>query len=139
MPGDRVPDHTQRLSISRAERSPMARCCKTARPTSRRMAADRQPGARATHCHRRQAQARRDHRPRRADAAEPRVARLAADGLSNREIAQALFITTRTAKVHLGRVYRKLDITRRSQLAGALTELRDDGREHQSASATAIS
>ena len=37
-------------------------------------------------------------------AGELRVARLAAEGLSNREIAQALFITTRTAKVHLGRV-----------------------------------
>jgi DNA-binding CsgD family transcriptional regulator len=72
-------------------------------------------------------------------AAELRVARLAAEGLTNRDIAQALFITTRTAKVHLGRVYRKLDITRRSQLAGALTGLLDDGREHPSASATAIS
>jgi DNA-binding CsgD family transcriptional regulator len=71
--------------------------------------------------------------------AELRVARLAAEGLTNREIAQALFITTRTAKVHLGRVYRKLEITRRTQLAGALTGLRDDGREHPSASATAIS
>lgn len=72
-------------------------------------------------------------------AAELRVARLAAEGLTNRDIAQALFITTRTVKVHLGRVYRKLDITRRSQLAGALTGLLDDGREHPSASATAIS
>jgi len=41
-------------------------------------------------------------------------------GLTNREIAQALFITTKTAKAHLNRVYRKLDITRRGQLAGAL-------------------
>jgi DNA-binding CsgD family transcriptional regulator len=41
-------------------------------------------------------------------AGELRVARLAADGLTNREIAQALFITTKTAKAHLNRVYRKL-------------------------------
>ena len=53
-------------------------------------------------------------------AGELRVARLAADGRSNREIAQALFITTKTASAHLSRVYRKLDITRRDQLAQAL-------------------
>jgi len=56
-------------------------------------------------------------------ASELRVARLAAQGLANREIAQALFITTRTAKVHLGRAYRKLQITRRDQLASALSGL----------------
>ena len=54
-------------------------------------------------------------------AGELRVARLAADGLTNREIAQALFITTKTAKGHLSHVYRKLEITRRGQLANALT------------------
>jgi DNA-binding NarL/FixJ family response regulator len=43
------------------------------------------------------------------------------EGLTNREIAQALFITTKTAKAHLSRVYRKLGITRRGQLA---TDLR---------------
>jgi len=53
-------------------------------------------------------------------AAELRVARLAADGLTNREVAQALFITTVTAKSHLSHVYRKLGITRRGQLAQAL-------------------
>ena len=42
-------------------------------------------------------------------AGELRVARLAAEGLTNREIAQALFITTKTAKAHLSRVYRKLE------------------------------
>jgi DNA-binding CsgD family transcriptional regulator len=54
-------------------------------------------------------------------AGELRVARLAAEGLTNREIAQALFITTKTAKGHLSRVYRKLEITRRGQLPGALS------------------
>jgi DNA-binding CsgD family transcriptional regulator len=53
-------------------------------------------------------------------AAELRVARLAAEGMSNRQIAQALFITTKTATVHLTRVYRKLGITRRGQLPDAL-------------------
>jgi DNA-binding CsgD family transcriptional regulator len=50
-------------------------------------------------------------------ASELRVARLAAGGRSNREIAQALFITTKTASAHLSRVYRKLAISRRDQLA----------------------
>jgi len=53
-------------------------------------------------------------------ASELRVARLAAAGKTNREIAQMLFITTKTASAHLSRVYRKLDVTRRSQLAEAL-------------------
>ena len=52
---------------------------------------------------------------------ELRVARLAADGLTNREIAQALFITTTTAKTHLSRVYRKLDLTGRDELKRALS------------------
>jgi DNA-binding CsgD family transcriptional regulator len=54
-------------------------------------------------------------------ASELRVARLAAAGRTNREIAQSLFITTKTASAHLSRVYRKLGITRRDQLAKALT------------------
>jgi DNA-binding CsgD family transcriptional regulator len=57
-------------------------------------------------------------------AGELRVARLAAEGLTNREIAQALFITTKTAKGHLSSVYRKLEITRRGQLVNVLTAYR---------------
>jgi DNA-binding CsgD family transcriptional regulator len=53
-------------------------------------------------------------------ASERRVARLAADGASNRDIAQQLFITVKTVEMHLGRVYRKLDITSRGELAQAL-------------------
>jgi DNA-binding CsgD family transcriptional regulator len=45
---------------------------------------------------------------------------MAADGLSNPEIAQALFITRKTVEAHLGNAYRKLDIRGRRQLAGAL-------------------
>jgi DNA-binding CsgD family transcriptional regulator len=59
-------------------------------------------------------------------ASELRVARLAAEGLTNCEIAQALFITTKTAKGHLTRVYRKLEITRRDQLPTALASQPDD-------------
>lgn len=53
-------------------------------------------------------------------ASELRVARMAADGMSNREIAQALFITIRTVTTHLGHAYQKLDIVGREQLADKL-------------------
>jgi DNA-binding CsgD family transcriptional regulator len=72
-------------------------------------------------------------------AGELRVARLAAQGLTNREIAQALFITTMTAKTHLRRVYRKLDITRRGQLQQALTGPLADSSNELGATATSIS
>ncbi len=51
---------------------------------------------------------------------ERRVAELAAQGPTNREIAQTLFVTQRTVEVHLTSVFRKLDISSRSQLAAAL-------------------
>jgi ATP/maltotriose-dependent transcriptional regulator MalT len=57
----------------------------------------------------------------RLTASELRVARMAAEGMTNREIAQALFVTEKTIEVHLTRCYRKLDIQSRSQLARALT------------------
>jgi DNA-binding CsgD family transcriptional regulator len=53
-------------------------------------------------------------------ASERRVAQMAADELSNKEIAQALFVTVKTVEQHLGRVYRKLDISSRRQLSAAL-------------------
>jgi Bacterial regulatory proteins, luxR family len=49
-----------------------------------------------------------------------RVAELAADGQSNPEIAQALFVTRKTVETHLGHVYRKLDISGRAELRRAL-------------------
>jgi DNA-binding CsgD family transcriptional regulator len=51
---------------------------------------------------------------------ERRVAELAADGRSNPEIAQALFVTRKTVETHLGHVYRKLDIAGRGELPQAL-------------------
>ena len=53
-------------------------------------------------------------------ASELRVARRAADGRTNREIAQELFVTMKAVEKHLGSAYRKLDIERRNELAGAL-------------------
>jgi DNA-binding CsgD family transcriptional regulator len=53
---------------------------------------------------------------------ERRVAQMAAEGPTNREIAQALFVTPKTVEVHLSSVYRKLGISSRSQLPPALNE-----------------
>jgi DNA-binding CsgD family transcriptional regulator len=53
-------------------------------------------------------------------ASERRVADLAAEGRSNPEIAQVLFVTRKTVETHLGRVYRKLDIAGRGELPQAL-------------------
>jgi DNA-binding NarL/FixJ family response regulator len=55
-------------------------------------------------------------------ASERRIAAMAADGPSNPEIAQALFITKKTVEAHLGSAYRKLDIHSRNRLAAALRD-----------------
>jgi DNA-binding CsgD family transcriptional regulator/tetratricopeptide (TPR) repeat protein len=67
-------------------------------------------------------------RPRRArltgveslTGSELRVARMAADRLTNREIAQALFVTVRTVEGHLTHAYGKLGIRTRGELGQAL-------------------
>jgi DNA-binding NarL/FixJ family response regulator len=51
---------------------------------------------------------------------ELRVARMAADGMTNAAIAQALFVTLRTVEMHLSNAYRKLQIDSRTQLPAAL-------------------
>jgi DNA-binding CsgD family transcriptional regulator len=53
-------------------------------------------------------------------ASERRVADMASGGQSNKDIAQALYVTPKTVEVHLGNVYRKLGIKSRRDLAGAL-------------------
>jgi DNA-binding CsgD family transcriptional regulator len=53
-------------------------------------------------------------------ASERRVAALASDGASNRDIAQTLFVTPKTVEVHLSNVYRKLGIRSRRELGRAL-------------------
>jgi DNA-binding CsgD family transcriptional regulator len=53
-------------------------------------------------------------------SSERRVAHLAADGMSNKEIAQTLFVTIKTVEVHLSHAYRKLEIGSRAQLHKAL-------------------
>jgi len=51
-------------------------------------------------------------------------------GLTNRQIAQRLFVTQDTVETHLRHVFQKLDIASRSQLAPAL----DDNRERRGSS-----
>jgi DNA-binding CsgD family transcriptional regulator len=53
-------------------------------------------------------------------ASERRIAELAAEGLSNREIAQTLFVTARTVEGHLTHVFYKLDVKARTALPAAL-------------------
>jgi DNA-binding CsgD family transcriptional regulator len=51
---------------------------------------------------------------------ELQIAQLAAEGLSNREIGQQLYLSHRTVGTHLYRVFPKLGITSRSELRGLL-------------------
>jgi hypothetical protein len=48
------------------------------------------------------------------------VAELAARGLTNRQIAQTLFVTSKTVETHLSHVYTKLGIASRSELTAKL-------------------
>ena len=58
--------------------------------------------------------------PKALTAAEWRVCQQAAEGQTNREIAQALFVTEKTVERHLSSAYHKLGIRSRHQLAAAI-------------------
>ncbi|MES4889443.1 AAA family ATPase [Streptomyces sp. NPDC096012] len=61
--------------------------------------------------------------------AEHRTALLAAEGLTNKEIADRLYVTRRTVELHLSRVYRKLSVSGRTDLPAAVADqLPDPGR-----------
>ncbi len=62
-----------------------------------------------------------------ADALSPserRVVALAIEGLTNRQIAEALFVTRKAVEWHLGNAYRKLDVRSRRELPEALGQAR---------------
>ena len=51
---------------------------------------------------------------------ELQIAQLAAEGLSNREIGEQLYLSHRTVESHLYRLFPKLGVTSRAQLRDAL-------------------
>jgi DNA-binding CsgD family transcriptional regulator len=58
---------------------------------------------------------------------ELRVAEMAAEGMMNKEIAQALFVTLRTVEMHLSNAYGKLEISSRDQLPEVLGAMSREG------------
>jgi DNA-binding CsgD family transcriptional regulator len=56
-------------------------------------------------------------------AAERRVADLAASGATNKEIAAELFMSVKTVEAHLSRVYRKLNVRSRTELAPHISQV----------------
>jgi DNA-binding CsgD family transcriptional regulator len=69
-------------------------------------------------------------RPRRSAVSGPgsltpterRVAELAASGLTNRQLAEALFVTVKTVETHLARAYQKLGTRSRAELTRLIGE-----------------
>jgi DNA-binding CsgD family transcriptional regulator len=61
------------------------------------------------------------HGPGALTPAELRTAEMAAAGMSNRDVAQALFVSTKTVETQLSQAYAKLGIASRAELAQALT------------------
>ena len=53
---------------------------------------------------------------------ERRIAELAAEGRSNKEIATALYVTPKTVGTQLSRIYRKVGVHSRTELANRLSE-----------------
>lgn len=58
--------------------------------------------------------------PESLTASELRIAEMVASGLTNQQVAEALFVTSKTVENHLGRVYQKLGIHSRDAIADAL-------------------
>jgi DNA-binding NarL/FixJ family response regulator len=69
---------------------------------------------------------RRAFDPTRLTAQELAVARLVAEGLSNRQVAAELFVSIKTVQFHLTHIYSKLGLSSRAELAA---RLRDDGTD----------
>ncbi|MQA85077.1 MAG: AAA family ATPase [Streptosporangiales bacterium] len=66
--------------------------------------------------------------PVRLTRREREIAELVAQGLSSREIAEALVVSTRTVTTHLSRIYAKLGVSSRTALAAALARTQGKGQ-----------
>ncbi|MGO3150315.1 MAG: response regulator transcription factor, partial [Glutamicibacter ardleyensis] len=55
-------------------------------------------------------------------AQEQTVAKLVCDGASNRRVAEELFISTKTVQYHLTKIYAKLAVSTRTELAALTRE-----------------
>jgi DNA-binding CsgD family transcriptional regulator len=62
--------------------------------------------------------------------AERAIATLAAEGLSNPQIGDRLYVSRRTVQTHLAHVFAKLDITSRAQLAAEVARHREQPAQH---------
>jgi DNA-binding NarL/FixJ family response regulator len=63
-------------------------------------------------------------------ASEQRIAELAASGLTNKQVAEAAFVSPKTVEANLGRVYRKLGIRSRAELGAHMAgRAREDGAQ----------
>ena len=56
-------------------------------------------------------------------ASERRIAQMAVSGMTNRDIAQALFVTMKTVESHMIKLYRKLDVHSRTELAEKMADV----------------
>jgi DNA-binding CsgD family transcriptional regulator len=70
---------------------------------------------------------------------ELQVALLVTQGMTNREVAAALFLSPKTIEYHLGQIYRKLDVRGRSQLARLMTMELPEGERDPDVLAEALS
>ena len=124
----RARPHPARARSGRAAREPQARGARGARAgaglvrAAGRAALDRQ-GALRARSDRRPALA----RPGALSETEAQIAALAAAGRTNAEIAAELVISPKTVKWNLSKVYRKLGVRSRTELAGALAAYREPG------------
>ncbi len=103
-----------------------ARSCAPRVTPSTRWDAHRGASRRDASCGHRGERSRR-HVPEARDqltAQELQIAQLAAEGLSNREIGQRLYLSHRTISTHLYRVFPKLGITSRAELSAVLAPIR---------------
>ena len=70
-----------------------------------------------------------------ADDREVEIVKLVAKGLTNKEMAETLFVTENTVKVHVKNILGKLQLRNRQQLAayavqkGLVTEIKDTGEK----------